>query len=83
MASDGNKDFEATLSVYVGRLSAMVCVYACINVYACDCICLCKSVFQCVSVCVGSDQTLAFQSCDGCQSNARGRKCLKRRQTQT
>lgn len=45
--------------------------------------CLCDRVFWCVSVCVGSDQTLAFESCDGCQSNARGKKGLERRQTQT
>lgn len=42
-------------------------------------------VQMCAPLCisVGSDQTIAFQSYDGCQSNARGRKCLERRQTQT
>lgn len=67
----------------------MVCVHARIHVCACGrlragarenrvCAIVC---FRCV--CVGSDQTPAFESRDGCQSNARGRKCEERRQTQT
>lgn len=74
-------------------LSARVCVYARIYVHTCDCICLCACVPESrdacanagygVPVCVGSDQTLGFESCDGCQSNARGRKSSERRQTQT
>lgn len=31
----------------------------------------------------GSDRTAASEGCDGCQSNARGRKGSERRQTQT
>lgn len=61
-------------------------VYMCVH----DCICVQESRDACadvcsggLSVCVGSDQTLAFESCDGCQSNARGRKGSERRQTQT
>lgn len=78
-----------TVYVWLGyrQWSAYMHVFTCIHVMVCMCSgkkgCLSKHVFWRLSECVGSDQTLAFESCDGCQSNARGRKGLERRQTQT
>lgn len=86
----GKKRRRVCLNVYFGKQVAVTKTMAQHQVYMwvgywhlCVCIYVCMPVQKCVSVCVGSDQTLAFQSCDGCHSNARGKKCLERRQTQT
>lgn len=96
MARGGNNDNTgATIKgMWVGyqHWSVYMHVFMCIHViiqYMSICMysgkqgCLCKRVFSCVSVCVGCAPIVAFESCDECQSNVRGKKGLERRRTQT